>query len=314
MKRTIVIFLIMASAVWSTEISFKRGVNFTNWLQASNARKIQFTKFTKQDLINIKSLGCDVIRLPINLHFMTDGEPNYTIDPLFYYFLDQIIDWAEELELHMILDNHTFDPATDTDPNVVDVLVPVWTQMAERYKNRSTYLYYEILNEPHGISDSKWNEIQSKVINAIRAVDQKHTIIIGPAGWNSYNNLKYIPRYRDENLIYTFHFYDPFLFTHQGASWTNPSLVPLAGVPFPYDANRVPNCPSELENTWVGGNLAKYKNEGTVKRVKELIDIAVDFQTKRDVHLFCGEFGVYKPNSDNTDRVYWYSAQLDKAR
>jgi endoglucanase len=43
-----------------------------------------------------------------------------------------------------------------------------------------------------------------------------------------------------------------------------------------------------------------------VKRVKELIDIAVTFKTQRDVPIFCGEFGVYTPNSDNDDRVYWY--------
>jgi len=307
MKRTILIFLLMVNVACSAEIPFKRGVNLTGWLQASSARNIQFTKFTKQDLINIKSLGCDVIRLPINLHFMTNGAPDYKIDPLFYYFLDQIIDWAEELEMHLILDNHTFDPAANTDPNIGDVLVPVWTQMAEHYKDRSTYLYYEVLNEPHGISDTKWNEIQQKVIDAIRAVDQKHTIIIGPAGWNSYNNLKFMPAYEDNKLIYTFHFYDPFLFTHQGASWTNPSLVSLAGVPFPYDAACMPGCPSELENTWVRGNLANYKNEGTVERVKELIDIAVDFQTKRNVPLFCGEFGVYIPNSNNENRVYWYN-------
>src|SRR5512144_875225 len=91
------------------EVPFHRGVNLTNWLQAGSPRQIQFTKFTKQDLENIKSLGCDVIRLPINLHYMTDGEPNYTVDPLFYYFLDQIVAWTEELGLHLILDNHTFD-------------------------------------------------------------------------------------------------------------------------------------------------------------------------------------------------------------
>jgi len=307
MKRTILIFLLMVNVACSTEIPFKRGVNLTGWLQTSSAGNIQFTKFTKQDLINIKSLGCDVIRLPINLHFMTNGAPDYTIDPLFYYFLGQIIDWAEEMEMQLILDNHTFDPAANTDPNIGDVLVPVWTQMAEHYKDRSIYLYYEVLNEPHGISDTKWNEIQQKVIDAIRAVDQKHTIIIGPAGWNSYNNLKFMPAYEDDNLIYTFHFYDPFLFTHQGASWTNPSLVSLAGVPFPYDSPCMPGCPSELENTWVRGNLANYRNEGTVERVKELLDIAVDFQTKRNVPLFCGEFGVYIPNSNNENRVYWYN-------
>jgi len=305
-KRSIVILLMLISTVWSAETPFKRGVNLTGWLQTSGSRQIQFTKFTKQDFLNIKSLDCDVIRLPINLHFMTGGSPDYTIDPLFYFFLDQIVDYAEELELHLILDNHTFDPSANTKSDVGDILVPVWTQMAEHLKDRSTYLYYEVLNEPHGISDSKWNQIQKQVVEAIRTVDQKHTIIIGPAGWNSYNNLRYIPEYTDDNLIYTFHFYDPFLFTHQGASWTDPSMAPLAGVPFPYDAARMPECPPELTGTWIKGALDNYKNEGTVKRVKELIDIAVDFQNKRNVSLLCGELGVYIPNSNNDDRVYWY--------
>ena len=291
----------------SAEAPFKRGVNLTNWLQTSNARQIQFTKFTKQDLINIKSLGCDVIRLPINLHAMTSGASSYTIDPLFYHFLDQIIDWAEELELHLILDNHTFDPAADTSTRIGDILVPVWAQMAQHYKDRSNYVYYEVLNEPHGISDAAWNQIQQRVIDAIRAVDQKHTIIVGPAGWNSYNNLRYMPVYQDDNLIYTFHFYDPFVFTHQGASWTDPSLVPLASVPFPYDAALMPQCPPELRGTWVQSNLANYRNDGTVQRVKQLIDIAAAFQAQRQVPLFCGEFGVYMPNSDNEQRIYWYN-------
>ena len=286
---------------------FNRGVNLTNWLQASSAGQIQFTKFTKQDLINIKSLGCDVIRLPINLHAMTSGAPDYTIDPLFFYFLDQIVGWAEELELHLILDNHSFDPAVNTSSRIGDILVPVWSQMAQHYKDRSNYIYYEVLNEPHGIPDATWNQIQQRVIDAIRAVDQRHTIVVGPAGWNGYNNLRYMPVYKDENLIYTFHFYDPFLFTHQGASWASPSLVPLAGVPFPYDAARVPPCPPELRGTWVQSSLADYANDGTVKRVHEWLDIAAAFRMQRQVPLLCGEFGVYIPNSDNQERIYWYN-------
>jgi hypothetical protein len=53
-------------------VPFQRGVNLTNWLQAGSARQIQFTRFTKQDLINIKSLGCDVIRLPIKLRNLVE--------------------------------------------------------------------------------------------------------------------------------------------------------------------------------------------------------------------------------------------------
>lgn len=289
------------------EIPFTRGVNLTNWLQASNVQQIQFTKFTKQDLINIKHLGGDVIRLPINLHAMTSSSPDYTIDPLFYSYLDQIVDWAEDLEIHLILDNHSFDTGVDTSPDIGNILIPVWTQVAQHYKNRTRYVYYEVLNEPHGISDTMWNQIQQQVIDAIRAVDQTHTIIVGPAGWNSYNNLKFMPEYEDDNLIYTFHFYDPFLFTHQGASWTDPSLESLAGVPFPYYAGDIPVCPPELENTWVKDNLTNYRDTETVEHIKELIDIAADFQNTRNVPLFCGEFGVYIPNSGDKNRLYWYS-------
>ncbi len=288
------------------ETPFHRGVNLTGWLQVGSPREIQFTRFTKQDLINIKGLGCDVIRLPINLHFMTDGEPNYTIDPLFFYFLDQIVDWTEELELHLILDNHTFDVDSDTAPDIDKVLVPVWSQMAEHYKDRSPLLYYEILNEPHGISDNRWAQIQQEVINAIRAVDPTHTIVVTGAGWGSYNNLQYLPVYGDDNLIYSFHFYDPFLFTHQGAGWTDPSMVPLAGVPFPYGVDDMPSCPPELQGTWVESSLSGYSSDGTIKRVKERIDIAADFRDRRQIPVFCGELGVYMRNSNDEHRVHWY--------
>jgi endoglucanase len=317
MKSPIIVVLMVVAGVcvsaWAQrpgpvmlEVPFQRGVNLTNWLQAGSARQIQFTKFTKQDLENIRSLGCDVIRLPINLHYMTDGEPNYTVDPLFYYFLDQIVDWAEELGLHLILDNHTFDVAANTDVNVDRVLVPVWRQMAEHYKNRSPLVYYEILNEPHGIADTRWGEIQQEVIDAIRAIDPNHTIVVTGAGWGSYNNLKYLPVYRDDNLIYSFHFYDPFMFTHQGASWTDPSMEPLAGVPFPYGADPMPPCPPELKGTWVESSLNSYKTDGTVAHVKALIDIAVNFSKQRYVPVFCGEFGVYMRNSNDEQRAYWY--------
>lgn len=295
-----------AEAIARTEVPFHRGVNLTNWLQAGSSREIQFAMFARQDIVNIKSLGCDVIRLPINLHFMTDGAPDYTVDPLLFYFLDQIVDWCEELEVHLILDNHTFDVDANTDPDVDKVLVPVWTQMAEHYRGRSAYLYYEILNEPHGIADARWGQIQQAVILAIRAVDPVHTIVVTGAGWGSYNNLKYLPIYRDTNLIYSFHFYDPFMFTHQGASWTNPSMVPLAGVPFPYGAGPMPACPPGLKGTWIESSLNAYKTDGTVKRVKDLIDIAVKFRDEWQVPVFCGEFGVYRVNSDHAQRVYWY--------
>jgi endoglucanase len=175
------------------QIPFNRGVNLTGWFQANGVKQIQFTKYTKKTFQNLKSLGVDVVRLPINLHSMTNGSPAYTLDPLFLFFLDQVVDWAKELQIDLILDNHTFDVTQATDTNSAQVLIPVWTQMASHYKNRSNKLYYEVLNEPHGITDAKWNQIQQAVVAAIRTVDSMHTIIVGPANWKSYNSLSAMP-------------------------------------------------------------------------------------------------------------------------
>lgn len=312
MKKIILIFFcfLMIQFSWS-QVPFHRGVNLTGWFQASSARSIQYRKFTKKDFMEIKSLGCDVIRLPINLHGMTAGAPDYIIDPLLFSFLDSAVNWAEELQLYLLIDNHSFDPSANTSPDIGLTLNKVWPQLADHYKNRSNYILYEVLNEPHGITDELWGSIQQQAIDAIRSKDTKHTIIVGPSGFNSYNNLAQMPVYSDNNLIYTFHFYDPFMFTHQGASWNTPSMVSLSGVPFPYNSATMPACPADLVGSWVQQALNNYSVDGTVAKVKSLIDIAVSFKNTHNVNIFCGEFGVYIPNSDTADRVFWYKTVKD---
>ncbi len=133
-KYLLIIVCLLIFCTTEGQTPFNRGVNLTGWFQADSPGQIQFTRFVKQDLVNIKSLGCDVIRLPINLHSMTAGAPAYTIDPLFYSFLDSVVTWAEELKIYLILDNHSFDPAASTSTGVGEILNKVWSQMAQHYK------------------------------------------------------------------------------------------------------------------------------------------------------------------------------------
>jgi len=283
---------------------FHRGVNLSGWFEQPSPREIRFTRFGRQDFQNIKSLGADAIRLPIKLLEMTSGAPDYKLDPLFLGFLDEVVGWAEAMQLYLILDNHTFDSAKPTDPGIEQALLKIWPQMAAHYKERSEFILYEVLNEPHGIDLAKWGRIQGNVIQAIRAVDQKHIIVVGAANWNTYNDLASLPVYPDKNLIYTFHFYDPFLFTHQGASWTDQAAV--AGIPFPPDAARMPAVPKQLRNTWVEKKFSNYPKDGSPAEVQRLINIAVDFGRTRQVPIWCGEFGAYLLKSDPADRVAWY--------
>jgi endoglucanase len=285
---------------------FSRGINFSQWFETPNAQAIQFTRFIEQDFINVKSMGADVIRLPIRMHSMTRGAPEYVLDPLLFKLLDAVVDWAEKHQLYLIIDNHSFDPVAPTDENIDGILLKVWAQIAQRYKNRGKYVVYEILNEPHGISDSRWGEIQRMAIEAIRKIDTTHAIIVGGTDYNSINKLFSIPEYSDPNLIYTFHFYDPHVFTHQGASWGEPSLASLAGVPFPANSLRMPRTPDDLKGTWVEGALKNYKNDAAFSTLLGSLDKTVAFSRERKAPVFCGEFGVYMIQSPAKDRVKWY--------
>jgi len=288
---------------------FSKGVNFSEWFESPSAEVIPFINYTEQDFIDVKNLGADVVRLPIRLHSMTSGPPYYTINPILFKLLDIAVDWAEKYGLYIILENASSRPGHPTDDDVDKILLPVWTQMANHFKNRTSYVIYEIFSEPYGsITSARWGEIQGKVIETIRRYDQDRIIIIGGTDWNSIDALSAVPNYKDPNLIYTFHFYDPVLFTHQGADWMGPpSYASLKGVPFPYDKKRMPRIPSDLKGTWISDFLAhSYPNAATYKALSDQLNKAVAFSLKRDVPIFCGEFGVLRTNCRNEDRVRWY--------
>jgi endoglucanase len=240
---------------------------------------------------------------------MTNGAPDYRLDPLFIEFLDQAVDWAEKHKLYIILDNHSFDPVAATDPDIDAILIPVWTQMALHYKDRSDYILYEVLNEPHGIDAARWAAIQEKVVKTIREIDDRHSIIVGGIAYNSIDALFDLPVYNYDNIIYTFHFYDPYLFTHQGETWGSPpNLKTLKGLPFPANARALPEIPRDLQGTWIEQSMKhSYKKDATVQALAKQLDKAAQFSRERgNLPVFCGEFGVFIPNSLPEDRVRWY--------
>ena len=282
---------------------FKRGFNFADWFeQFSPIPYMDFKRYTKENFEDAKSLGCDHIRLPLKIFNIMGPGPDYTIPSVFFTFLDQAMDWAEQLGMYLILDNHSYDGTITADHT--DQLKAGWVQLANRYKNRSNLICYEIFNEPHGLTDETWNDMQGQLIETIRAIDNKHTIIVTPV-WGDYEKLQSMPVYNDTNLIYTFHFYFPGIFTHQGAYWVEPDLTNLANIPFPYNAARMPELPSEYVGTWVEQGYNYYYNDGTYTRIQSLLDNVAAFRDERQILVWCGEFGIYKVNCQQEDRIRW---------
>ncbi|MBO7419682.1 MAG: cellulase family glycosylhydrolase [Spirochaetaceae bacterium] len=265
--------------------------------------------FGKQDFEDIRSLGADCTRVYIRFEEFSSGEPDYIIPDWLWQRIDDAVAWCTELKMYMLITfmNET-DGASKTRPDIEKVLTKIWPQIASRYKDSSEYVIYEIMNEPHFRSGNieadikKWNKIQGNILKLIRTIDTKHTVIVG-ADWNSPEALLKLPDYKDDNIIYNFHDYSPYLFTHQGASWSSAKNV--KDIPFPYDKNKMPALPKDAPEDikWCYNNYEKDSSEAVLCKP---LDDAVKFANKRGVALMCNEWGVCMEYADPQERINWY--------
>jgi endoglucanase len=101
-------------------------------------------------------------------------------------------------------------------------------------------VFFEILNEPSMDDLYRWEGIQDRAVAMIRRVAPRHTIIATAAAWGHQDGLLAMEPVRDENVIYTFHDYDPMWFTHQGATWSTDGVGVSARGSVPFDAGEHP--------------------------------------------------------------------------
>jgi len=295
-------------------VPFSRGVHLLDWFGwPGNVQELNFGKYEEQDFIFLKSLGVDVIRLPINMHYFTLGSPDYVLDPIFLKFLETAVDLAEKHQIYIILDNHStgenHENVAPTNERTKEIVRKVWPQMAEHFKNRSEYVLYEIMNEPNGISARDWYNFQGEMIEAIRRIDQRHTIVVSGIDYSKIDSLITMTPYSDKNLIYTFHFYDPHFFTHQGnpdsQNLNDFDLTMLTGFSFPYDRTRMPQLSNELKGTWVEDYLRNnYPNDANKSALTRKFDQVTAWSRKHNVPVFLGEFAAGR-NAPAEDRIRW---------
>lgn len=285
---------------------FTKGLNLSKWFETWNNSIPNLKVYDKQDFINIKNLGCDVVRIPVHFaSFLTDKKE---VNPIIYEYLDKACDWAEELGMYIVIDNHSFNSGTYPTPaKVEESLLLLWPQIAAHYKNRSNYIVYEILNEPQ-FGNKEWEPIQKKALEAIRKVDKKHTVVVTGAEWSGLNAMCSLQPLEDKNLIYTFHFYEPFIFTHQGANWGDPALQLLSNIPFPYNKDKMPEIPSDSKISSLRGQLANYPKTGNAPTLKKRLEQAAAFSEKVGAPVWCGEMGVHDVAVLNEDRNNWYKS------
>jgi endoglucanase len=100
-------------------------------------------------------------------------------------------------------------------------LAAIWTELAARYADSPVIAGFDLVNEPNSPARTRegkvedWMPLAARLLEAVRKVDRRHAVIVAFPGvfWQSAPLMKPLP---DDNVVYTFHMYDPMEVTHQG--------------------------------------------------------------------------------------------------
>ncbi len=184
-----------------------------------------------------------------------------------------------------------------------------WAALAIALTNTDPELVFlELMNEPHDLPDAAvWNDLQARLVRAVRDSAPRHTLICTGDSWGGIDGLKRCRPVADDNVVYSFHFYEPHNFTHQGATWGFDAWRDMANVPYPATPESLKAAGEALESKRAREVLAwSAKNDPwTAEAIRARIDGASAWAREHKAVLYCGEFGVYRLKAPGEARRQW---------
>ena len=291
----------------------RRGINLSHWFsQAANYSKTHLeTHTTAHDIALIKSMGFDHVRFPIEPAPLLKETPDPSIlNTTYLQYVDSALDMILATGLAVVIDIHPSDEfklRMNRDERGVEAFAKFWRAFATHLSKRDPeFVFLETINEPMVEDGYRWYGIQAKLIGAIRDGAPNHTIIAGGHRWSGLYEMLFLEPYADPNVIYNFHFYEPFAFTHQGATWAGPNLPFYKNVPYPSSPEAVRLVLDTVEDEPAKYNLLRYGEDNwNAGRIDRELALAAAWAAKHRVYITCNEFGAFRKVAKPADRVAW---------
>jgi endoglucanase len=253
------------------------------------------THHTEESYKELSEIGFNSVRFYLNYGLFESDDAPYKYRQEGWDWLNWNIQMADKYNIRLVLNMHYpqggFQSNGDgtalwADKENQKRLTALWTEIAKKYKDEPVIAAFDLLNEPvvpekASIEEifAQWQNLAQNIAYSIRTVDTNHMLMVerlnayknletGVSNWDiNLNGKMNFILIDDKNVTYEFHEYDPFVFTHQNASWVESSKGVFSV--YPDEANGMnKDC---LEQSFV-----KY----------------LQFGKENNVPLYLGEFGV----------------------
>jgi endoglucanase len=292
-------------------LRYARGINFGNSLEMAPGSGGTLV-YDNRDYALARGEGFDHVRLPVGWHHYTGPAPNYTLDATIFTKVDAQIGFALANGLGMIIDWHNFDALSGDFAANTNEFLSVWRQIAARYAGRPAALAFELISEPFGkATTALLNGLYAETLRQIRPSHPERIVFLSPSAYNGIDELTglLLPDH-DQHLIATVHEYNPFYFTHQGASWAGPDPSTL-GVLYPGPPATPLQPDPRATNPWVKSWFEFYNSQPTENNPSSPLAFRGRLQRARrwaewfgrPVHV--GEFGCFE-TADAQARLRFY--------
>ena len=176
---------------------------------------------TEADVANIASMGADHIRLGFDQIVVEESLGKWR-ECVFAKIAD-FAGWCEKYGLRLVLNLHKAvgnycdiqeEVQLLDDAALQDRFVALWLEFERRFADRPD-IAFELLNEVRNVDPAKWNRLADRTIRALRALNPGRWLVVGSTCWNAPSTLSALQVWDDPRVVYTFHMYAPFEFTHQ---------------------------------------------------------------------------------------------------
>lgn len=280
-----------------------RGINIPSWDRPADQR------VTPETLFALREAGMSHVRLPLSSEGLQGDRTAYLAAAR------REVRTLVKLGYTVSVDLHAGELSAD--PAAGDAISGMWRDIAALVGTFGPdKVAAELLNEPHADRDA-WRVLAQRLVREVRAALPEHTIVVGPSGPQRHEELAGMEPFPDRNIVYAVHYYDPFLFTHQGMDWgaDDDPLRHLGGLPFP----------AQLGDRPVSAMLARLKAEGhgeaeaALRRslsepwsveatIAPAFDMIADWAKRADAPVIINEFGVLRWTADEASRTGWLAA------